>query len=168
MRLMQSLGRRYAQYVNRIYRRSGAVWEGRYKSSLIQAEEYLLTCYRYSELNPVRAGMVKDPGEYRWSSYRHHGLGQDNDIITDHALYHGIDSWEETRRAAYSKLFRAELDEEAMDEIRASTRQGLPLGNERFREQIAAALGSRIGLKRRGRREVAMTTALPGQPGSNL
>ena len=75
-RLMQSLGRRYAQYVNRVYRRSGGVWEGRFKASLIQAEEYLLTCYRYIELNPVRADMVNDPGEYRWSSYRWHGLGQ--------------------------------------------------------------------------------------------
>ncbi len=67
--LMQSLGRRYAQYVNRFYKRSGSVWEGRFKSSLIQAEEYLLTCYRYIELNPVRADMVRDPGEYAWSSF---------------------------------------------------------------------------------------------------
>lgn len=75
-RLMQSLGRRYAQYVNRVYRRSGSVWEGRFKASLIQAEEYLLTCYRYIELNPVRADMVRDPGEYRWSSYLGTGWGR--------------------------------------------------------------------------------------------
>ena len=69
-RLMQSLGRRYVQYINRFYRRSGSLWEGRYKSSVVQAEDYLLACQRYIELNPVRAGMVNDPGQYRWSSYR--------------------------------------------------------------------------------------------------
>ena len=70
-KLMQSVGRRYVQYINRSYKRSGSLWEGRYKSSVIQAETYLLTCMRYIELNPVRAGMVQDPGQYRWSSYRH-------------------------------------------------------------------------------------------------
>ncbi|BCB27523.1 hypothetical protein SKTS_24090 [Sulfurimicrobium lacus] len=75
-KLMQAIGRRYVQYINRSYRRTGSLWEGRYKSSVIQAETYLLTCMRYIELNPVRAGMVQDPGQYRWSSYRHNGLGQ--------------------------------------------------------------------------------------------
>ena len=68
-RLMQSLGRRCGQYVNRFYRRTGSLWEGRYMSSLAQAEAYLLDCYRYIGLNPVRAGMVADLGQYRWSSY---------------------------------------------------------------------------------------------------
>lgn len=68
-RLMQSIGRRYVQYVNRAYRRSGSLWEGRYKSSVVQEETYLLRCMRYIELNPVRAGMTRDPGQYRWSSY---------------------------------------------------------------------------------------------------
>ncbi len=75
-RFMQSLGRRYAQYVNRFYKRSGSVWEGRYKASVIHADEYLLACYRYIELNPGAAGMVGDPGEYRWTSYRWHALGE--------------------------------------------------------------------------------------------
>jgi putative transposase len=80
---MQALGRRYVQYINRSYRRTGSLWEGRYKSSLIQAETYLLTCMRYIELNPVRANMVQDPSQYRWSSYRHNGLGQ-TDVRTHH------------------------------------------------------------------------------------
>ena len=74
-KIMQAVGRRYVQYINRSYRRTGSLWEGRYKSSLIQAETYLLTCMRYIELNPVRANMVQDPVQYRWSSYRHNGLG---------------------------------------------------------------------------------------------
>lgn len=81
-RLMQSLGRRYVQYANRFYERSGSLWEGRYKSSVVQAEDYLLSCMRYIELNPVRAAMVADPGGYRWSSYRANGLGQPDARLT--------------------------------------------------------------------------------------
>jgi len=69
--MMQSLGRRYVRYVNHTYKRTGTLWEGRYKSSLVQSENYLLTCSRYIELNPVRANMVETPAEYRWSSYGH-------------------------------------------------------------------------------------------------
>lgn len=168
-RLMQSLGRRYAQYVNRVYRRSGSVWEGRFKASLIQAEEYLLTCYRYIELNPVRADMVRDPGEYRWSSYRWHGLGTSNELITDHPLYTALGPDEAERRVAYRALFRTQLDDEALDEIRKASSRGLPLGSERFREQVEAALGRRIGLRPRGRREAEpLNAVLPGQMGLDL
>ena len=168
-RLMQSLNRRYAQYVNRIYRRSGSVWEGRFKASLIQADEYLRTCYRYIELNPVRAGMVSDPGEYRWSSYRWHGLGRADEVVTDHALYLDIAGDEEERRAAYRGLFRVQLDEEALGEIRKVTNRGLPLGGERFREQVEAAPRRRVGLRRRGRREKEHSaTPVPGQMGLDL
>ncbi|MBU1214986.1 MAG: transposase [Gammaproteobacteria bacterium] len=167
--LMQSLNRRYAQYVNRIYRRSGSVWEGRFKASLIQAEEYLLTCYRYIELNPVRADMVRDPGEYRWSSYRWHGLGKSDELITDHPLYTALGSEEEECRSAYRALFRAHLDDEALDEIRTATSRGLPLGNDRFREQVESALGRRVGLLPRGRREAEPSNkVLPGQMGLDL
>lgn len=168
-RLMQSLGRRYAQYVNRVYKRSGSVWEGRFKSSLIQAEAYLLTCYRYIELNPVRADMVHDPSEYRWSSYRWHGLGVGNELITDHSLYTALGLDEIERRASYRGLFRAHLDEEALDEIRKASSRGLPLGSERFKEQVEAALGRRVGLRPRGRREAEPSNAAQlGQMGLDL
>lgn len=168
-RLMQSLNRRYAQYVNRFYRRSGSIWEGRFKASLIQAESYLLTCHRYIELNPVRADMVRDPGEYPWTSYRWHGLGQSNELITDHALYLALGTDENDRRAAYRALFRAHLDEEALQEIRESANRGMPLGSERFREQVETALGRRVGLKQRGRRHnESSNTTLPGQMGLDL
>ena len=86
-RLMQSIGRRYVQYMNRSYKRSGSLWEGRYKSSVVQAETYLLACMRYIELNPVRAGMVSDHCLYRWSSYRANGLGAHDERLTPHPLY---------------------------------------------------------------------------------
>ena len=75
--LMKRLGQRYVQYVNRTYRRSGTLWEGRFRSCLTQDDEYLLRCYRYIELNPVRAGMVSHPAEYPWSSYQVNGQGVD-------------------------------------------------------------------------------------------
>lgn len=163
-RLMQSIGRRYVQYVNRTYRRSGTLWEGRFKASLVNAEEYLLLCYRYIELNPVRAGMVQDPSEYVWSSYRWHGLGEANTLIKDHALYLEMGPESALRQQAYRALFRAQLDNEALAEIRKSTQQGLPLGGERFREEVAAVLGRRLGYGRRGRPEgVGAGSALPGQ-----
>ncbi len=107
--LMKALGQRYVQYINRQYRRSGTLWEGRYRSCLIQQDAYLMGCQRYIELNPVRAGMVEHPGEYRWSSYRANAQGEPNTLLTSHLLYAqlGVDAQE--RQQAYPELFRYEL-----------------------------------------------------------
>lgn len=137
--------------------------------SSMRARRYLLTCYRYIELNPVRADMAGDPGEYRWSSYRWHGLGERNEVVTEHPLYLAPGASEEDRRVAYRALFRAHLEEEVLDEIRKAANRGLPLGNDRFREQVEAALGRRMGLRPRGRREGEPSSApLPGQMGLDL
>jgi putative transposase len=150
-KLMQAVGRRYVQYINRSYKRTGSLWEGRYKSSLIQAETYLLTCMRYIELNPVRADMVQDPGQYRWSSYRHNGLGQADPRITPHPLYLAIGQDAADRQTAYRALFRSELDEDALGDIRLALSQGQPLGQGRFGDRICAAAGVRCTQKRPGR-----------------
>lgn len=150
-KLMQAVGRRYVQYINRSYRRTGSLWEGRYKSSLIQAETYLLTCMRYIELNPVRANMVQDPGLYRWSSYRHNGLGQTDTRITPHPVYLSIDRDETQRKTSYRALFRSQLDDEALADIRLALAQGQPLGGDRFSEKICVAAGIRHTQKVRGR-----------------
>ena len=150
-KMMQAMGRRYVQYINRSYRRTGSLWEGRYKSSLVQAEAYLLTCMRYIELNPVRAGMVNDPSQYRWSSYRHNGLGQADTRIAHHPLYAELDIEASARQAAYRSLFRGELDEEAIADIRLALMQGQPLGSDRFGEAMCAAAGIRRSQKRPGR-----------------
>lgn len=150
-KLMQAVGRRYVQYINRIYKRTGSLWEGRYKSSLIQAETYLLTCMRYIELNPVRAGMAQDPSQYRWSSYRHNGLGQSDPRLTPHPLYLALDRNDADRQTAYRALFRCELDEDALGDIRLALSQGQPLGHGRFGDRICAAAGVRRTQKRPGR-----------------
>lgn len=150
-RLMQSLGRRYVQYTNRFYRRTGSLWEGRYKSSVVQAESYLLACSRYIELNAVRAGMVADPGQYRWSSYRANGLGEIDVRLTPHELYLSL-GWDGgEQQAAYRSLFRPELDAEAVDDIRKALQLGMPVGSERFAETICGRLGIRRNSGKRGR-----------------
>jgi putative transposase len=131
-RLVISLGRRYVQYINRSYRRTGTLWDSRYKSSVVQAETYLLACQRYIELNPVRAAMVDDPAHYRWSSYRSHALGQASSILTPHPLYLALAPQAAQRQVAYRGMFRAQLDEPAIDDIRRALNQNQPLGNARF------------------------------------
>lgn len=150
-KLLISLGRRYVQYINRTYKRTGTLWDSRYKSSLIQAETYLLTCMRYIELNPVRAGMVDDPAHYRWSSYRSNGLGQTNELLTSHPAYLDLGRDAGEQQTFYRKLFRAHLDDEAIDDIRLALNQSLPLGNSRFHAAIAAAIGERREARPRGR-----------------
>jgi putative transposase len=149
--MLQSLGRRYVQYVNHTYGRTGTLWEGRHKGSVVDADSYLLSCYRYIELNPVRAGMVTSPSDYRWSSYHANGLGADDKAITPHPLYLALADSGEARREAYRELFRAHLDPEVIQHISSATETGTPLGNDRFREQIAAVLNQKVGYAKRGR-----------------
>ena len=153
-RIVIALGRRYVQYINTTYRRTGTLWDSRYKSSLIQAESYLLKCQRYIELNPVRAAMVDDPAHYRWTSYRHNALGQANPYLTPHPLYLALGADEKERQAAYRQLFRAELDKAAVDDIRLALNQNQPLGNSRFYAKIEAMTGVRREARPRGRPRV--------------
>jgi putative transposase len=164
---MQSLGRRYVQYANRQYRRTGSLWEGRYKSSVVQAESYLLACMRYIELNPVRAAMVADPGGYRWSSYRANGLGQPDARLTPHPLYLGLDV-EPARAAAYRALVSTATGCRRGRRGSRGATLGMPLGSERFAETICARLGIRRNTGKRGRApgdERESPTALTEQQG---
>ncbi len=104
-RMMQYVGRRYVPYINQTYGTSGSLWEGRFKASLISDEHYLLTCMRYIELNLLRANMVKSPGYYRWSSYRHNAQGKDDITVTEHPLYTAMGRTKATRCENHKKLF---------------------------------------------------------------
>lgn len=148
---MRYLGSRYVQYVNHVYRRSGTLWEGRYKSSLIDSEGYLLTCYRYIELNPVRAGMEEDASRYRWSSYGAHALGQPDELIHDHSCYIALGATDETRQAAYRELFHHQVDETSLKAIREAVNSGAALGSERFKDEIEATLARSVRLGTPGR-----------------
>lgn len=150
-RLIISLGRRYVPYINRTYRRTGTLWDSRYKSSRVQADDYLLLCQRYIALNPVRAARVNDPAHYRWSSYRANGLGQADALLTPHEVYRELGKNEEERRATYRDLFRSERDAAAIGDIRMALSQGQPLGNSRFLDSIEKATGRRCEARPRGR-----------------
>jgi putative transposase len=139
------------QYVNRTSGRTGTLWDGRYKSSLVQAEAYLLLCQRYIELNPVRAGMLADPAGYRWSSYRANALGQPDALVTAHPLYLALGADDDARRAAYRELFRGALDDKPLADLRLALNQDQPIGNDRFYREIEAMTGQRRELRRRGR-----------------
>lgn len=149
--LMKALGQRYVQYVNRTYRRTGTLWEGRFRSCLTQEESYLLACQRYIELNPVRAGMVPHPAEYRWSSYRANAQGEANALLTPHPLYLALGTDASARQLAYRELFRFELEPGLVDAIRQATNGNFALGDSRFGEQIAQALGRRVQPGKSGR-----------------
>ncbi len=149
--MMQSLGRRYVRYFNFEYRRSGTLWEGRYRSCLIQEERYLLEVYRYIELNPVRAEMVTDPGEYRWSSYQINGLGKVSSLCTPHLEYLSLGQEPLERRKNYRALFTHHVDDVLLEEIRSNTNKGMAVGNDRFKEEIEALTGRRVRAKKRGR-----------------
>ena len=150
-RVMQFVGRRYVPYINHTYRRTGTLWEGRFKASLIQDEHYLLACMRYIELNPVRANMVSTASGYRWSSYLASGQGIKDALITAHDLYMAIADTDNERRQAYRHLFRYHMDEEMITDIRQAWQTGTPLGNDWFKTQVEQMLKMKVGYVKRGR-----------------
>jgi putative transposase len=140
-KLMQSLGRQYVRYFNHTYTRTGTLFEGRYKSNLVQQEHYLLSCQCYIELNPVRAGMVKDPGDYRWSSYRAHAFGVNPKMWSPHPIYENLGTNKSEKQLAYRSLFVQTMDTEVVAKIRHCSNTGLVLGTDSFREKVKQLTG---------------------------
>ena len=149
--MMQSLGRRYVRYANSRYRRTGTLWEGRYRSSLIESDRYLLACYRYIELNPVRAGIVTLPGKFRWSSFNRNAYGRKDGLITPHATYLSLGKTDAARFAAYRRLFQDAIDSNDIDTIRDHVNQGKVLGSDMFRNRIEVLLNRRVRVAPPGR-----------------
>lgn len=149
--LMKGLGQRYVQYINRTYRRSGTLWEGRFRSCLMQEDSYVLACYRYIEMNPVRAGMVEHPAEYRWSRYRANAQAEQSALITRHALYQALDEADGARTEAYRELFRHQLDSGLVDQIRSATNGNYALGSSIFTAEVERVLGRRVTRGKPGR-----------------
>ncbi len=149
--LMQAMGRNYVQRLNKNYNRTGTLWEGRYKATLVQDDQYLLACYRYIELNPARAGLVEAPGDYPYSSYGHNALGQLDPLLSTHPVYNAMASHPHGRQSAYQDLFTDTISPELLTTIRDTTNSCLVLGNDRFKDQIEAMLGRSVRPARRGR-----------------
>ncbi len=150
-RMMQHLGSNFVRYINGKYRRTGTLWEGRYKASLVDSEQYYLHCCRYIENNPLRAGIVGDPADYAWSSYRFHAFGRDDRMVTAHELYQRLGNAPQERQRHYRELFQNELGERTLREIRDTVNRGWPLGGERFRDEVERVLQRVARPPKRGR-----------------
>lgn len=135
-RTMQIVGTSYVQYFNTEHSRIGALWQGRYKAASIETDRYLLACYRYAELNPVRANMVARPGDYPWSSYRANAVGMRDDLLTPHAVYLALGRDAAAREMAYRQLFDMPFDPGTLRNIRRASRKGRALGSGVFRKKI--------------------------------
>ena len=149
--LMKRIGQFHTQHVNRTYARTGSLWEGRFRSCLVQSEDYLLACYRYIELNPVRGGLCTHPRDYAWSSFASNGDGRYDSRITAHEEYLRLGGNRQERASAYRALFDTKLSAEQLHEIREATNGNIVLGKESFRRQLAGTLGRRTTHGRAGR-----------------
>ena len=150
-RMMQDLGRRYFRVVNDAAGRTGTLWEGRYKSCLVDSEAYLLTCYRYIELNPIRAGLASDPADYAWSSYHANALGCRDGLTTPHEVFLRLSRDGNERRRLYRSLVAEGLSGTQLAEIRTFTQRQRALGSTEFRQVVERGTGMRAGIGRPGR-----------------
>ena len=148
--MMQGLGRQYVRYINQEYRRTGTLWEGRYKACLVDSEKFLLACGHYIELNPVRMAIVKNPADYRWSSYRYYAFGEPTIVISPHQKYLELGSTSSARQSAYCDLFR-KTDDTLLHKIRAALNQELVLGTEGFKNDIGKLVAREVRPRKVGR-----------------
>jgi putative transposase len=149
--MMQDIGRRYVRVINTLHGRTGSLWEGRFKSSLIDSEHYLLTCHRYIESNPVRAGMVAAVTDYRWSSHAHYAGIRVDALISDYPEYRALGQSVEERRSAFRSLFAVPLPENVVAAIRMAANTDSALGSDAFLTQAEAMLGRWVRPPTRGR-----------------
>jgi putative transposase len=149
--LMRNLGQRYVQYFNRRHDRSGTLWEGRFRSCVAESARYVLACYRYIEMNPVRAGMVGAPSAYLWSSHMANVALRGDPLVTPHAEYVALGDAPEMRTASYRKLFEKAEEPAMLDAIRSATNGGYVLASEAFASELEAASARKLRPGKAGR-----------------
>jgi putative transposase len=149
--LMQQLGRLYVRRFNERHERSGTLWEGRFRASAIDSDRYFFECMRYIELNPVRAGMVTQPDQYRWSSYRHHAGIESGETVSDHFLYWNLGNTPFEREAAYKEIAAAALPPQDVQRMTERFHAGRPLGRDSFVAELSAKLGRSLEPRKAGR-----------------
>ena len=142
--MMQAVGRRYVRYFNDVQGRSGTLWEGRYRSTLIQTDRYLLACMAYIDLNPVRAGMVREANEYAWSSHGHYIGQRDDKIVSPHSLFWVLGNTPFSREAAYADLVRAGVTPTQQADLTRSALSGWALGEESFVSDLQKRTARRV------------------------
>jgi putative transposase len=158
--MMQDLGRRYVRVINTLHGRTGTLWEARYKSSMIDSENYLLTCHRYIELNPVRAGMVPHAAAYPWSSHTFYSGERANRLVSEHPVYLSLGANSSERRGAYLELFQAPLDERTLARIREAINTDSAFGSEAFLDRLEGQVGRSARVPVRGRPAKSVTGKL--------
>lgn len=149
--MMQAVGRQYVRYFNRRQARTGTLWEGRYRSTLIQAERYLLACMVYIDLNPVRAGMVSDPADYPWSSHAHYIGRRVDRLVTPHPLYWALGNTPFARDAAYAELVHAGLSMGQQQALTDSALRGWALGEPDYVAELQQRTSRRVAKGQAGR-----------------
>jgi len=161
--MMKELSQGYAHYFNRRYHRTGTLWEGRFRSCVAQSARYVLACYRYIELNPVRAGIAAHPGLYPWSSYAANCGEAQTALVTPHAEYLALSAEAAARHRTYRTLVAEGLKPEVSDEIRAATQGGYPLATENFKAGLLLPAGRYLERRRSGPRAggEAETSSVP-------
>jgi len=159
--LMKHLGQRYVQSFNRAHERTGPLWEGRFRSHLVDDGAYLFRCHRYIELNPVRAGMVSQPWEFPWSSYRHNAGLDSSILITAHRRYTELGPTHADRTARYRSYFESPPTESELAEIRHAINSGSAFGSSQFLSDLELRLGRRARARSRGRPRRAAGNVLP-------
>ncbi len=150
-KMMQSLGRMYVQNFNYQHQRTGPLWEGRFKSFIIESQRYLLEVYRYIELNPVRAGIVETPLEYSWSSHLCNAYGANSNLITEHDEYLNLGSDMISRQKHYRNIFESEQNQTNLNNIRKSIKTNLVLGSSSFVKKLESTTKYRFRNKKPGR-----------------
>lgn len=142
--LMKSTGERYVQFVNRRYGRAGTLWQGRYRSCLVQDEIYFMVCQRYIEMNPVRAGMVTNPALHKWSSHRAYAYGDANPVITPHSLIDGLGFNKTSRQIAYRSLFDQVIPSGTVEHLRQATNGNFAFGDDAFATCMREKVGRQV------------------------
>lgn len=150
-KMMQWIGRHYVPYFNRKYHRSGTLWQGRYKATVLDADRYLMTCCRYIETNPVRSGLVSSAGDYSWSSYPHHIGIKSDPLVTDHPLFWALGNTPFDREIAYKALVEQGVNEDDVAALTEATMKGWAIGSERFKSLLERQTSRRIRKSKRGR-----------------
>lgn len=150
-RVMQLIGRRYVRYFNAIHQRTGTLWEGRHKASLVDSVQYLLTCQRYIEMNPVRAGMVEHPEQYHWSSYHANACGRKIECVTEHPEFTKLGKTQAERHTRYRELFQNPINQGDLQHVRQCLQHNYPLGDTTFRKQLEEHFHANFGALLPGR-----------------